>query len=339
MKMQLMALGEFAFSCVFLYYIILPNLYHGSVKKENMLKNNKNTVVLALTACLLWSGAVVPVKLALKFAPPLFIAGIRFIFAGLILLPFCGPIGNYFKIVSKNIKTIILLSFFQTVLLYGLFFIGMTKIQGALGAVVIGSSPLMAAFVSHFMTRNDKFTLKKTISIFTGIAGIIIVTLNKGALTSGIDKDKIIGISLLITGAISSAIGNVIVSKDEKSIPPLILNSSQIFIGGVVLLSMSFVFEKTPDISGLGPTFYVSLVWLSFISAIAFSIWFTLLQRPDVKVSELNIWKFVIPVAGALMSWLFLPNENPDASIVVAMILVALSVYMLYAPKRNTRVI
>ena len=31
-----------------------------------------------------------------------------------------------------------------------------------------------------------------------------------------------------------------------------------------------------------------------------------------MKVSELNMWKFVVPVAGVVLSWLLVPGEYPD---------------------------
>jgi drug/metabolite transporter (DMT)-like permease len=68
---------------------------------------------------------------------------------------------------------------------------------------------------------------------------------------------------------------------------------------------------------------------LSFLSAAAISIWYTLLKRPGVKVSSLNMWKFIIPVLGAILSWLILPNENPTLIAIIGMVLVALSLVVL----------
>jgi drug/metabolite transporter (DMT)-like permease len=82
----------------------------------------------------------------------------------------------------------------------------------------------------------------------------------------------------------------------------------------------------------LGPfplEYYAALAWLSFLSAAAISIWFVLLKRPEVKVSVLNVWKFLIPVSGALLSWLILENENPDIISVSGMVVIAISLLAL----------
>jgi drug/metabolite transporter (DMT)-like permease len=62
-------------------------------------------------------------------------------------------------------------------------------------------------------------------------------------------------------------------------------------------------------------------VWLAFLSATAFAIWFHLLQR--VAVSELNLWKFLIPLSGAALSWLLIQGEHPDLLSMLGMIMVA----------------
>ena len=71
------------------------------------------------------------------------------------------------------------------------------------------------------------------------------------------------------------------------------------------------------------------------MSAFAFSLWFKLLQRPGVKVSELNLWKFIIPVVGAVLSWLLVPGENPEWLTITGMIIITGSLVLFYL---NTRV-
>ena len=72
--------------------------------------------------------------------------------------------------------------------------------------------------------------------------------------------------------------------------------------------------------------FWAALLWLSVVSATGLSIWFGLLQRPEVKVSELNLWKFIIPVFGAILSWMLIPGESPDLVTDIGMISVSASI-------------
>ncbi len=84
------------------------------------------------------------------------------------------------------------------------------------------------------------------------------------------------------------------------------------------------------------PVYYLTLGWLSFLSAAAFAIWYTLLQRPGVKVSILNMWKFIIPALGAALSWILIKDEKPDWISIAGMIVITLSLVLLnYANRKN----
>ena len=283
-----------------------------------------STIILAIVACLLWSTAFVGVKIGLRFSKPLSFAGIRFMLSGLILLPFCGKIPFVFHEVRTHIRTILPVSCFQTFLLYGLFFTGMTLIPGALGAIVIGAAPLVSAITAHFLMPEDEMTVSKTISIGIGITGVVIISMSRQPWSVSGSKE-FVGIFLLVLGCVSSSLGNILVAREDKNINPLIFNAAQVFLGGFFLLVISLPLEGLPRFD-YPISFFIALLWLAFLSAVALSIWFTLLKRPGIKVSELNLWKFIIPVFGAIFSWIILQDESPELLSIVGMFCVAVSV-------------
>ncbi len=286
--------------------------------------------LLAVLACLLWSTAFPAVRVTvnekLLAGPPhpFFTAGIRFIISGCMLIPFSGGLKQYIRILKTKPKTVFLLSLTQTAILYGLFFYGMTLIKGALGAIIIGASPLVAAVIAHFTMHDDKMTWKRTLSICIGISGIVLLSIHKED-SSTEWLPRLIGILCLFGATVSSAFGNIIVSRDREELHPIALNSLQIFLGGCMLFLLSLAAEGFPTFA-YPPVWYGALLWLSFISSVGFSLWFILLKRPGVKVSGLNVWKFLIPAAGAALSWLLLPDESPETGTVIGMILVSLSI-------------
>jgi drug/metabolite transporter (DMT)-like permease len=127
----------------------------------------------------------------------------------------------------------------------------------------------------------------------------------------------------MILGAnIATATSNVMVSLRSKGINPYVLSSSSLLFGGVIIYLISIPTEGTAR-GPLPLVYWLDLLWLSFMSAYAFSLWFKLLQRPHVKVSELNLWKFIIPVVGAILSWLLVPGEKPDWLTIAGMIMIS----------------
>lgn len=298
------------------------------------LKNFK-VIFLAIFATLLWSTAFAVVKIGLMYCPPMLFAGIRFILAGLILLPMVGGLKNYFKSIRYSIKSILLVSLFQTFLLYSLFFWGMSLVPGSIGAIVTGSSPLIAAIAAHIFLKNDKLSLRKAIYIFSGIFGIILISVERQFII-GTSFKELAGIFILLGSSFVSSMGNIVVSADKSDVEPITLNSAQMGIGGFVLLLLSFAIEGYPQIE-INKQFVFALLWLSFISATGFSIWFYLLKIEKVKVSELNMWKFILPIFGAIISWTFLKNDSPTLLSVIGMLIVAVSVFLFNLKKEKNK--
>lgn len=291
-----------------------------------MKKFLSSTTVLAIFACLLWATPFTAIKIGLKYTTPLQFAGIRFFLSGLIILPFIKDLKYKVLESKKRWRFILWVALLQTTFLYGLFYTGINYLPGALGAMLIGAQPLFAAIMAHIMLKNDKMTWRKIIAILIGLTGVCIISLGRAdfVLTTTIP----LGVGILILNNIVGSTGNVIVSRDAKNMPPRVLASFSMIIGGATLLLISIPIEN-PSWSIIHPSeYYLSLAWLAMVSAFAITIWFGLLQRPGVKVSNLNTWKFIIPIFGASLSWLVLPNENPDLISILGMIVIAFSLLL-----------
>ena len=303
-----------------------------------MMKNIlKSTIFLAILACLLWSTAFVGVKIGLKYHTPFQFAGIRFFISGLLIFMYLGKPRRFLNEIRTNLKFILLVAIVQIFSQYALFYSGLNLVPSALAAMIIGSSPFFIAIVSHFSFHNDKMTPLKTISILIGVAGIAIITLGRTKVEMS-GKLEFLGIGLLLLNNLVSGYANVMVSKSPSKISPVVLSSTTLMMGGLMLFIVSIPKEGIH----LGPfpgTYYIALAWLSFLSAAAFTIWYSLLKRPGVKVSILNVWKFLIPVSGAILSWIILPDEKPDIISVVGMVIIAISLVMLsYGNMRQYRI-
>jgi drug/metabolite transporter (DMT)-like permease len=297
------------------------------------LNNKGNTIFWAVIACLLWSTAYAGIKLGLQFDTPFHFAGARFIISGLMILPFTEKPALFIRMVRENWKVIAWVTALQFLVNYSLFYQGLTLVPGALGAVIVGSQPLVTAVVASIMHDEDKLNRKKIITIIFGISGVILISAGRQAFKFG-TAIELLGVLMILIGNIATATSNVIVSLKSKGINPLVLSSSSMFIGGVILYLVSIPVEGRPQ----GPfplEYWLSLLWLSFMAATAFSIWFKLLQRPGVRVSELNLWKFIIPVVGAILSWLLIPNEHPEWLTISGMIIITVSLIMFYRTTRE----
>ena len=300
-----------------------------------MKKVISHTYFLAIIACLLWSTAFAGIKIGLQYTSPMQFAGLRFFIAGLFIIPLTRNFGHFLKAIRSNFGLIFRVSLFQTIILYSLFYWGISLVPGAIAAILIGSQPLFAALVSSAMQKNDKLSLPKLLTISLGIGGIVLIAYHKGwGSDNGIQQ--VLGMGILILANISSGIGNVFVSKQKGKLPSTILSAWQMALGGLTLFIISLFFEPFAGFNQPA-AYYISLGWLSFISAAAFTIWFMLLQRPQVLVSDLNIWKFIIPIFGAILSWALIPDEQPEWIPILGMLIIGFSLVLYSIINRRRR--
>jgi drug/metabolite transporter (DMT)-like permease len=290
-----------------------------------------NTIFWAIIACLLWSTAYAGIKIGLQYDTPFHFAGIRFIISGLMILPFTVKPALYIKMIKEHWRIVCWVTLLQTLCNYILFYQGLYIVPGALAAVIVGSQPLVTAVVAALMNKGELLTKRKIITIVCGISGVILISAGRQAFKVA-STVEILGVLMILGANISTATSNVLVSLRSKGINPFVLSSASLFAGGVIIYILSLLFE-TRSIVPKPEEYWIDLVWLSFMSAYAFSLWYKLLQRPNVKVSELNLWKFIIPVVGAILSWLLVPGEKPEWLTITGMVIITTSLIGFF--KRN----
>ena len=292
-----------------------------------------NIKLRAVIACLLWGSAFASAKIGFQYVEPIFLSGMRFVLAGIFLFPIIYMQKVNVRDSLKYWPFMLLFAFVQTFLQYGLFFMGLDKVPAATSAIIIGTGPLFIAVMAHLTIHDDKLSLRKTIAIFLGMAGVVFISLAKGHFMSG-ESSFYIGVVLLVLSNIAGSYTNImVVKKKSYNLSPIVLTSFANFVGGIMLLVTSFIIEK-PEIRIYPAEFYMALIWLSIIPATGFTLWYGLLQLPGVKVSELNIWKFLIPVTGSVLSWIILSDEYPDINSIIGIMIITVALLLLQMPER-----
>ena len=162
----------------------------------------------------------------------------------------------------------------------------------------------------------------KVIGLITGFAGIILVNWQPGA--TGFNWDLTFqGEGFLILSGLASTLGTFRAKKLASQVNPVVINAYQFLFGSLMLLLASvpglFKVNLTPT-----PLFWALFIYSAFLSATAFSIWYTLLKYN--KAGEITLYRFIIPVSGAILSALFLPGEKLTFSVVIALLLVAFGI-------------
>lgn len=283
--------------------------------------------LLATASCLLWGSAFPVLKisnqlLGLVDQPvtyQILFAGYRFFLAGLMTLAFAKATGLSLHVDKKHWPTLLKIGIIQTTFQYLCFYFGLFHTTGINGSIISSTGTFFAIILAHFHYRNDSLTLKKWLGLIIGFSGVFLANVHDGAVLSfNWQGDGLIMISSFL-GAFA-----LLMAKDStRNLDPVLVSGYQLTLGSAILIItggglVGFDAIHFSLVSG------VLLLYLAFLSAAAFAIWYVLLKHHPV--SKVSINKFQIPIWGVLLSALFLSEESLRPILLLALAAVILGI-------------
>ena len=299
-------------------------------------------MIIALLCTFLWGSASPAITVgkgllgADKDVPSIMLfAGIRFAFAGVLTIIIFSIARRKILIPKpKNIGRILTVSVFQTVIQYIFFYLGLDNTTSVKGAVTSGSGAFFAVLVAALIFRQEKLTKKKIIACVIGFVGILVINFNSLGVTG--EKDNVFGIIFVLISAVSNSVSSVLIKKFSAHEDPVVISGYQFVVGGAFLVAVGLMFGG--KLSFASPVGNAILVYLMFLSAIAYSLWGLLLKHNPV--SRVTVYNFTTPIFGTILSVIFLPEQNDKLSfvnLVITLILISIGILLLnYVPKKQT---
>lgn len=274
-------------------------------------------MVLACTvACILWGSAFPCVKIGYAMfgidsadVPSIIaFAGARFLISGVLVVvgmsiarrrPFVPARGDW----APALK----LSMFQTILQYVLFYIGLSRCSGVTSSIIEASNSFIIVLLAIYAFRTERMTAAKAIGCAFGFGGVLLVNLGGGAGGLGFRLD---GEGLVFLSTFASATSSNLCKRYSVDHDPVLLSGWQFVIGGVVMLAMGLAMGgRVAPAAGADPAAAIALlVYLSFISAAAYSLWSATIAANDV--SRVAVFGFINPVFGVILSALLLGETS-----------------------------
>ncbi|MDT8860115.1 DMT family transporter [Alkalihalobacillus sp. MEB130] len=292
---------------------------------QRFFTNQFGIILTASIVCFLWGSSFPLIKItydALEiqetdtFLQILF-AGYRFFLASLLLFLFLFIKQRNIHFVKGSFPAIIQLSFFQTTLQYLMLHIGVSLSTGIESSIITGSTTFFSIIMAHYLYTNDRLNWQKSIGLTLGFIGVILATGN-GNLSFSFG----FGTVALLIAAMSNAFGGIIAKNKATKLNPVYLTSYQMLLGSFVLILIS-----GPG-SGFGPLTLTPhslglLLYLAFVSAVAFVLWNTLMKYNSV--GKISMYYFLIPIFGVLQSSFYL-GETLYPIVFVSLLLVIIGI-------------
>jgi drug/metabolite transporter (DMT)-like permease len=291
------------------------------------------TTSIAILCNLLWGTPFPVLKVIYKemsiassdFANNITFISLRFILSGFILLLFgLATKAPLFKVSKSQLMLITILGIFNTTLQYFFFNIGINNTSGIKASILGQVSIFFSILLAHVIYKDDKLNFKKLAGLVLGFAGLILVNLNQGS--ENLFSFSILGEGFMMLSGFTSALAMFIAKKIGKSLPALVFTCWQMLIGSVLLFFVGMGMGGNPLSLHFTPLSTGLLFYLAFVSSVAFYLWYAILQYR--KISELAIFKFIIPITGSLLTGIFIPGESLLPVHFISLILVSIAIIL-----------
>ncbi len=294
------------------------------------------TPLLLIAPFFLWGTAMVAMKGVIPNTTPLFMAGVRLVPAGVLVLVAATLMG---RPQPKSWAAWLWISLFALVdgaLFQGFLAQGLVRTSAGLGSVMIDSQPLAVALLSGLLF-GEIIGLWGWLGLGVGVLGISLIGLpdelvfslfNGNSLALEVSLQQLFqnGEWLMLLAALSMALGTVLIRFVCRHADPVMATGWHMILGGLPLFALSAVWESEQwvhiDLSGWAALAYSTI----FGSAIAYGLFFYFASSGNL--TSLSSLTFLTPVFALLFGNLFLSEVlNPLQWMGVSMTLV--SIYLI----------
>ena len=238
--------------------------------------------------------------------------------------------GKLLKPAGAEWKHAALISLFQTILQYILFYIGLANTTGTKASIIVGSNVFIVILTASLIFRQEELTREKILGCVIGFAGVVLINLTPGGMVLAMSFG---GEGLVLLSTVAYAFSSVIMKKYSKTDNPVMLSGYQFFIGGIVMMAVGFCMGGR--ITVFSAKAALMLLYLAFASAMAYTIWSQLLKYNPV--SRVAVFCFMTPVFGVLLSTVLL-HESEQVSLVqggAALILITVGIVISHRERKE----
>ena len=292
----------------------------------------------ATLCCLLWESSYPAIKsgyeifqIATDDIPSKMVfAGYRFLFAGLLLLLLAiaqrKPVA---RLNTRQYGQLALLGLTQTTLQYAFFYIGLAFTTGVKGSIMNATGTFFSVLLAHFIYHNDKLSYNKAIGCVLGFAGVMIVNFNGGISDFTF---TLLGDGFVVFAAFILSASTLYGKRISQTVDPTVMTGYQLGFGGAVLIVIGYATGGTLRVHGLASV--AILGYLTLLSSVAFALWSILLKYN--RVSMIAPFNFLIPVAGSVLSAIFLAENILEWKYALALVLVCSGIWWVNKVKKGS---
>ena len=277
------------------------------------MKTRTSDLLLTAIAPAIWGSTYIVTTEFLPGFPPMTVALLRALPAGLLLLLLIVrqlPAGRWWP-------RVFVLGALNFSVFWSMLFISAYRLPGGVAATVGAVQPLIVVFIAAALLGN-RLRWPAILAAALGLAGVALLVLTPRASLDAV------GVAAGLAGAVSMAFGTVLTRKWQPPVSLLTFTAWQLTAGGLLLIPVAWALDPAIPVPTAGNLF--GLAWLGLIgAALTCFLMFRGISRIDP--AAVSLLGFLSPTTAVLLGWVFL-NQALSAAQAAGVLLVIGSIWL-----------
>jgi drug/metabolite transporter (DMT)-like permease len=245
-----------------------------TTKKTALVTSKAVDILLLIVLSTLWGASYTFIRVGVETIPPVTLIATRTLIAGLLLIVWMSVSGVAMPGSWVIWKRLFVQAFLNSVIPFTLIAWAEQYVEAGVATILNSTAPVFVFFVTWFLTKHEAVTTRKLVGVIAGLLGICLI-IGFSAL-NGLG-DQVLPQLAIVAATICYA-GAAIYGRSFQGLSPLVPAAGSLIAGAIVLIPISLIFDRP---WALQPSFNstAALLLLSvFSTAIAFVIYFRLVQ-------------------------------------------------------------
>ena len=298
---------------------------------NNISGRGKGYIALVITS-IVWGTTWVASKIGVNDMPPLQMAYIRQLLAGICFVGFFMWYRKLSLPTAREFRWIVVMSLLMFVCANGLSTWSLKFIPTGLSALIGALYPLSVVIIERVFYRSKNMTILTFIGLFLGITGVGIVFYENAF--NNLSPDFFIGLSLSVIAMLSWSLGTIFITRNKANVNPYYATGWQMLISSIVLLVLAHTTQDTIPLADISLKVWLVIVYLVvFGSILAFVAFIFSIKKLPPAISSL--YAYINPLV-AMVSAAIILNEKLTINILWGAVVTVVGVFLVnYSIKRS----
>jgi drug/metabolite transporter (DMT)-like permease len=273
-----------------------------------------------------WGSTFLAIRIGVREVPPLLLAAMRFLVAGLVLYGWMiargepNPTGRQWR--SASVLAILIF-----VIDYGSLFWAEQRVPSGVAAVMLATIPAFMALSEIVVLRTQRLTVRLALALLIGLGGVAVL-MSRSLNLAGAPIDPV-GAVALIVASMSFSVSSALARKLPLPPSKVMSSGAQMLAGGVFLVLAA---AALGEFRRFHPSTISAGAWLSLLylivagSIIGFTAYVWLIDHESP--TRVGTYAYVNPVVAVLLGY-FLGGEALGLRTILGTLFVLISVLVI----------